>query len=67
MVSDLENIKSHPEKLLKVHIEGVLNKSETRTASIIAKYAALFHEINFDERYIFEPIHIDDNTSTDIN
>jgi len=45
MVSDLENIKSHPEKLLKVHIEGVLNKSETRTASIIAKYAALFHDL----------------------
>ncbi|MFT4071215.1 MAG: CRISPR-associated helicase Cas3' [Dysgonamonadaceae bacterium] len=45
MVSDLENIKSHPEKLLKTHIEGVLNKSKTRTTSIIAKYAALFHDL----------------------
>jgi len=45
MVYDLDNIKSHPKKQLKVHIEGVLNKSEVRTASIIAKYAALFHDL----------------------
>ena len=45
MVYDLDNIKSHPKKQLKVHIEGVLYKSEVRTASIIAKYAALFHDL----------------------
>lgn len=45
MVSDLANIKSHPEKLLNVHIDGVINKSNNRTASLIAKYAALFHDL----------------------
>jgi len=37
--------------------------------TFIEEYLQLLqiHEINFDERYIFEPIHIDDNTSTDIN
>lgn len=45
MVSDLANIKSHPEKLLNVHIEGVINKSNNRTASLIAKFAALFHDL----------------------
>jgi len=45
MVSDLAKIKSHPEKLLQVHIEGVINKSNNRTASLLAKYAALFHDL----------------------
>ena len=45
MVSDLTNIKSHPEKLLQVHIEGVINKSNNRTSSLIADYAALFHDL----------------------
>lgn len=45
MVSYLSNIKSHPEKLLKDHINGVLEKSGNRTTSIVAKYAALFHDL----------------------
>lgn len=44
MVHDLAKIESHPEKPLKVHINGVCDKSAKRTSSILAKYAALFHD-----------------------
>ena len=44
MVLDLKKIESHPGKLLKVHINGVCEKSAKRTSSILAKYAALFHD-----------------------
>lgn len=44
MVHDLTKIESHPGKPLKVHIKGVCEKSAKRTSSIIAKYAALFHD-----------------------
>ncbi len=44
MVYDLTIIESHPGKPLKVHINGVCDKSAKRTPSILAKYAALFHD-----------------------
>lgn len=44
MVPDLTKIESHPGKLLKVHINGVCEKSAKRTSSILAKFAALFHD-----------------------
>lgn len=44
MVFDLTKIESHPGKLLKVHIEGVCEKSAKRTSNALAKYAALFHD-----------------------
>ena len=44
MVYDLAKIESHPGKPLKVHINGVCDKSAKRTSSILAKYAALFHD-----------------------
>lgn len=44
MVYDLEAIESHPGKPLKVHINGVCQKTSQRTDSILAKYAALFHD-----------------------
>jgi CRISPR-associated endonuclease/helicase Cas3 len=44
MVHDLTKIESHPGKALKVHINGVCEKSAIRTSSILAKYAALFHD-----------------------
>lgn len=44
MVYDLAKIESHPGKTLKTHINGVCEKTSLRTASILAKYAALFHD-----------------------
>ncbi|SHJ71264.1 CRISPR-associated helicase, Cas3 family [Tangfeifania diversioriginum] len=44
MVYDLEAIESHPDKPLKVHINGVCQKASKRTDSVLAKYAALFHD-----------------------
>ena len=44
MVFDLTKIESHPGKPLKVHIEGVCEKSAKRTSNTLAKYAALFHD-----------------------
>ena len=39
------DIKSHPDKLLYVHINGVCNKTIYRTKNVLAKYAALFHDL----------------------
>jgi HD domain. len=55
MVSDLGKYKSHPEKLLKVHTNGVKIKALKRTNSKIAELAALFHDLgklnnNFQEK-----------------
>lgn len=44
MVFDLKKIESHPGKLLKIHVNGVCEKSAKRTTSTLAKYAALFHD-----------------------
>ena len=44
MVYDLSKIESHPGKPLKCHINGVCENTAKRTKSILAQYAALFHE-----------------------
>jgi len=55
MVSDLAAYKSHPEKLLKIHTNGVKEKTLKRTKSKIAEWSALFHDLgkvnfNFQEK-----------------
>lgn len=44
MVYDLETIESHPGKPLKIHIKGVCQKTCKHTNSVLAEYAALFHD-----------------------
>ena len=44
MVYALEAIESHPGKPLKGHIKGVWQKTSKRTNSVLAEYAALFHD-----------------------
>ncbi len=39
------NYHSHPNKLLEVHIEGVLSKTQKRTKLKIAEVAVLFHDL----------------------
>lgn len=55
MVHDLAAYKSHPDKLLKIHTNGVKNKTIARANSKIAELAALFHDLgklnfNFQEK-----------------
>ncbi|NCD11918.1 MAG: CRISPR-associated helicase Cas3' [Epsilonproteobacteria bacterium] len=45
MVSDISKYKSHPDKRLPVHIEGVLKKVKKRTSLKIAEVAAIFHDL----------------------
>lgn len=45
MVFDLAEYKSHPDKLLKVHTNGVKSKTMKRTNSKIAELSALFHDL----------------------
>lgn len=45
MVSDLNAYKSHPDKALEVHIEGVARKALKRYNSPIVRWAALFHDL----------------------
>ncbi|MFC5407675.1 CRISPR-associated helicase Cas3' [Larkinella bovis] len=44
MGTDL-NFNSHPNKLLEVHIEGVLRKARKRTSMPLAEQAVLFHDL----------------------
>ncbi len=55
MVFDLASYKSHPDKLLELHTNGVKSKTMNRTNSKIAEFAALFHDLgkvncNFQEK-----------------
>ncbi|MBV6425913.1 MAG: hypothetical protein KIPDCIKN_00404 [Haliscomenobacter sp.] len=45
MVPDLNAYKSHPDKALEVHIEGVTRKALKRFDSPIVRWAALFHDL----------------------
>lgn len=45
MVFDLAAYKSHPDKLLAIHTNGVKAKTMKRTDSKIAELAALFHDV----------------------
>ena len=44
MGNDL-NFNSHPNKLLEVHIEGVLRKARKRTSMALTEQAVLFHDL----------------------
>lgn len=44
-MSDITTYKSHPDKLLVEHINGVVKNVSSRTDSIIAKTAAVFHDL----------------------
>jgi len=51
MVFDLAEYRSHPNKLLKVHTNGVKSKTLKRTNSKLAELSALFHDfgkLNFN-------------------
>lgn len=45
MVPNLTVYKSHPNKLLEVHINGVVSKTIKRTRSKIAELSAIFHDL----------------------
>jgi CRISPR-associated endonuclease/helicase Cas3 len=45
MVPDLKMIRSHPDKLLSVHIEGVRFKMHRKNELYLADIAALFHDL----------------------
>lgn len=45
MVPDIDAYKSHPDKALEVHIEGVAKKALKRYESPIVRWAALFHDL----------------------
>ncbi len=45
MVPDLNAYKSHPDKALEIHIEGVTRKALKRYDSPIVRWAALFHDL----------------------
>lgn len=45
MVPNLVVYKSHPNKLLEVHIKGVVSKTIKRTHSKIAELSAIFHDL----------------------
>lgn len=45
MVLDLNAYKSHPDKALEVHIEGVTQKALKRCDSPVVRWAALFHDL----------------------
>lgn len=45
MVPDLDDFKSHPDKALEIHIEGVQQKALKRYNSPIVHWAALFHDL----------------------
>lgn len=45
MVSDINLLRSHPEKLLLKHIEGVRDNTKKLTNSKIAELVAIFHDL----------------------
>jgi CRISPR-associated endonuclease/helicase Cas3 len=45
MVLDLKTIRSHPDKLLSAHIEGVRSKMQKKNNLYMADLAALFHDL----------------------
>ena len=44
-MSDLTLYKSHPDKLLIEHIKGVMKNVSSRTDSLFAETAAIFHDL----------------------
>lgn len=45
MVYGLKILKSHPDKLLSVHIEGVYSKMQRKNSNYMAELVALFHDL----------------------
>jgi CRISPR-associated endonuclease/helicase Cas3 len=45
MVSDINTLRSHPDKLLLKHIQGVMENTKKLTNSKIAELVALFHDL----------------------
>ena len=45
MVSDINTLRSHPDKLLLKHIQGVRENTKKLTNSKIAELVALFHDL----------------------
>ena len=44
-MSDITLYKSHPDKLLIEHIKGVVKNVNSRTDSLFAEIAAIFHDL----------------------
>lgn len=45
MVSDITQLKSHPDKLLLDHVQGVINNTKKLTNSRFAELVAIFHDL----------------------
>lgn len=45
MVSDINTLRSHPDKLLLEHVEGVRNNTKKLTNSRLAELVAIFHDL----------------------
>ena len=45
MVVDISKLKSHPNKTLLTHVNGVINGTKALTDSKIAEFAAIFHDL----------------------
>jgi len=45
MVSDINTLRSHPDKLLLTHVQGVRDNTKKLTNSKIAELVALFHDM----------------------
>jgi len=45
MVADLSEYKSHPDKKLTTHVDGVVEGTRDRTDFSIADLAAIFHDV----------------------
>lgn len=45
MVSDINALRSHPEKLLLTHVQGVIDNTKKLTNSLFAVLVAVFHDL----------------------
>lgn len=45
MVSDIAKLKSHPDKLLLEHVQGVIDNTKKLTNSRLAELVAIFHDL----------------------
>ena len=45
MVPDIKLLKSHPDKLLLKHVQGVIDNTKKLTNSRFAELVAIFHDL----------------------
>jgi CRISPR/Cas system-associated endonuclease Cas3-HD len=45
MVPDITQLKSHPDKLLLDHVQGVIDNTKKLTNSRFAELVAIFHDL----------------------